>query len=249
MTKCDCAIADRKLGDQHCKSMEIIPVLDLKDGQVVHAKHGQRDTYRPIVSRLSSTSTPRDVLAALLRLHPFGKLYMADLDAIEGKGGHAPIIGELARQYPTVEFWIDRGDTAPAASSRVDNIRCVIGSESMDEIGAFRGSTATAILSLDFRGADFLGPAELLEQPSLWPDRIIVMTLARVGSSDGPDLERLTMVRQRAGARRLYAAGGVRGAADLVALRRAGAAGVLVASALHDGRLSPADLAEFSERA
>jgi phosphoribosylformimino-5-aminoimidazole carboxamide ribotide isomerase len=229
--------------------MEIIPVLDLKAGHVVHARQGQRDIYRPIVSRLSSTSGPSDVLAGLLQLHPFTKLYIADLDAIENKGEHAQIIGELARQYPAIEFWIDDGGTAPAAmtapaASR--NIRRVTGSESMRDIGAFRATGAAAILSLDFRGADFLGPPDLLEQPSLWPDCIIVMTLARVGSSDGPDLERLAMIRQRAGARRLYAAGGVRDAADLEALRRAGAAGVLVASALHDGRLSPADLAKFS---
>jgi phosphoribosylformimino-5-aminoimidazole carboxamide ribotide isomerase len=223
--------------------MEIIPVLDLKAGHVVHARQGQRAIYRPIVSRLSSTSGPSDVLAGLLRLHPFTKVYIADLDAIENKGEHAQIIGELARQHPKIEFWLDDGGTAPAASS---NIRRVTGSESMREIGAFRASGAAAILSLDFRGVDFLGPPDLLDEPSLWPDCIIVMTLARVGSSDGPDLERLASIRQRAGARRLYAAGGVRDAADLEALRRAGAAGVLVASTLHDGRLSPADLAGFS---
>jgi phosphoribosylformimino-5-aminoimidazole carboxamide ribotide isomerase len=54
------------------------------------------------------------------------------------------------------------------------------------------------------------------------------------------------MVKERAGARRLYAAGGVRGRHDLQVLRDAGIAGVLVASALHDGRLTSADLAEFS---
>jgi HisA/HisF family protein len=226
--------------------MEIIPVLDLKAGHVVHARQGQRDIYRPIVSRLSPTSDPIDVLAGLLRLHPFTKLYIADLDAIENKGEHAQVIGELARQYPAIEFWLDDGGTAPAAPNATGNIRRVTGSESMRDIGAFRATGAAAILSLDFRGADFLGPPDLLEQPSLWPDCIIVMTLARVGSSDGPDLERLAMIKQRAGARRLYAAGGVRDAADLEALRRAGAAGVLVASALHDGRLSPADLAKFS---
>jgi phosphoribosylformimino-5-aminoimidazole carboxamide ribotide isomerase len=226
--------------------MEIIPVLDLKAGHVVHARPGQREAYRPIVSRLSSTSGPSDVVAGLLRLHPFTKLYIADLDAIENKGEHTQIIGELASQYPAIEFWLDDGSTAPAAPSATGNIRRVTGSESIRDIGAFRASGAAAILSLDFRGLDFLGPADLLEQPSLWPDCIIIMTLARVGSSDGPDLERLAMVKQRAGARRLYAAGGVRDAADLEALRRVGAAGVLVASALHDGRLSPADLAKFS---
>jgi phosphoribosylformimino-5-aminoimidazole carboxamide ribotide isomerase len=226
--------------------MEIIPVLDLKDGKVVHARQGQRDTYQPIVSRLSSTSAPDDVLAGLLRLRSFTKVYIADLDAIGKKGEHAQIVSELAHEHPAVEFWLDDGRTAPAAPNVSDNIRRVLGSESVHDIEAFRVADATAILSLDFRGSDFLGPPDLLEQPSLWPNRIIVMTLARVGSSDGPDLERLAMIKQRAGARRLYAAGGVRGAADLEALRRAGAAGVLVASALHDGRLTPADLAKLS---
>jgi phosphoribosylformimino-5-aminoimidazole carboxamide ribotide isomerase len=127
-----------------------------------------------------------------------------------------------------------------------DNVRHVTGSESVRDIAVLRASGATAILSLDYRAADFLGPPDLLDEPSLWPKHVIVMTLARVGGGAGPDLERLAIIRQRAGARRLYAAGGVRNAADLDALRDAGAAGVLVASALHDGRLSPADLAEFS---
>jgi phosphoribosylformimino-5-aminoimidazole carboxamide ribotide isomerase len=226
--------------------MEIIPVLDLKAGHVVHARQGQRDTYQPIVSRLSPSSVPRDVLAALLRLHPFTKVYIADLDAIEKNGEHSHIIGELARQHPAVEFWIDDGGTASAAMTAADDVRHVIGSESVRDIAALKASGAPTILSLDFRGADFLGPPDLLDEPSLWPKHVIVMTLARVGSSDGPDLERLAIIKQRAGARRLYAAGGVRNAADLDALRDAGAAGVLVASALHDGRLSPADLAEFS---
>jgi phosphoribosylformimino-5-aminoimidazole carboxamide ribotide isomerase len=45
-----------------------------------------------------------------------------------------------------------------------------------------------------------------------------------------------------AAGRRIYAAGGVRDAADLAALARAGIAGALVATALHDGRLRRADI-------
>lgn len=226
--------------------MEIIPVLDLKAGHVVHARRGHRDTYQPIVSRLSPTSMPRDVLAALLQLHAFTSVYIADLDAIEKTGEHAQIITDLARQYPDIEFWLDAGGTARAGMTAADNIRGVIGSESLRDVAALGASDAAAILSLDFRGEDFLGPPDLLDAPGLWPDRVIVMTLARVGSGTGPDLDRLASIKQRAGARRLYAAGGVRDAADLEALRDAGAAGILVASGLHDGRLSPADLAHFS---
>jgi phosphoribosylformimino-5-aminoimidazole carboxamide ribotide isomerase len=69
------------------------------------------------------------------------------------------------------------------------------------------------------------------------------MTLARVGASKGPDVERLQAVARRAGGRRLYGAGGLRGADDLTRHAGLGVSGVLVASALHDRRLGPADIA------
>jgi phosphoribosylformimino-5-aminoimidazole carboxamide ribotide isomerase len=225
--------------------MEIIPVLDLKAGHVVHARRGHRDSYQPIVSRLCPSSMPRDVLAALVQLHAFGNVYIADLDAIEKTGEHAQMISELTRQYPGIEFWLDAGGTARAGMPGAGNIRGVIGSESLRDLADLGASEPAAILSLDFRGEDFLGPPGLVATPALWPDRIIVMTLARVGSGAGPDLERLASIKRRAGARRVYAAGGVRGRHDLEALRDAGIAGVLVASALHDGRLTSADLARF----
>ncbi len=221
--------------------MEIIPVIDLKGGAVVHAKRGQRDAYQPIVSSLSSSSAPEDVLAGLLRLHHFKTIYIGDLDAIEENGGHLPLIFALARSQPDTHFWVDNGGIHSIAC---ENVHHVLGSESMqgDPLGA---PDRAAILSLDFRGDDFVGPAALLEDPALWPQRVIVMTLARVGSGAGPDLERLASIKDRAGTRSVYAAGGVRNRADLETLRDAGMAGVLVASALHDGRLTPADLTEF----
>ncbi|GAC1341347.1 MAG: HisA/HisF-related TIM barrel protein [Beijerinckiaceae bacterium] len=221
--------------------MDIIPVIDLKGGAVVHAQQGRRDLYKPIVSRLCSTSAPADVLCGLLRLHPFRTVYIADLDAIEKRGDHSSAINELTKNHRTLDFWIDDGrvEGVPRAL-RHANIQLVLGSESLGDVAA--PAAGHIILSLDFRGADFLGPPQLLEQPILWPDRVIVMTLARVGGADGPDLARLAQIRTRAGNRRVYAAGGVRGRSDLAALRAAGAAGVLVASALHDGRLSSADM-------
>ena len=66
------------------------------------------------------------------------------------------------------------------------------------------------------------------------------MTLDRVGSFDGPDLDMLAQVRSRAGpARSVIGAGGVRSVADLAAAARAGADAWLVATALHDGRIPP----------
>ena len=41
------------------------------------------------------------------------------------------------------------------------------------------------------------------------------MTLARVGSGAGPDLDRLGRIRDAAAGKKVYAAGGVRDAGDL----------------------------------
>ena len=68
------------------------------------------------------------------------------------------------------------------------------------------------------------------------------MTLGRVGSGAGPDLDRLSAVRDIAAGREIYAAGGVRDGADLAALKGAGVAGALVATSLHDGRITGRDL-------
>jgi phosphoribosylformimino-5-aminoimidazole carboxamide ribotide isomerase len=72
------------------------------------------------------------------------------------------------------------------------------------------------------------------------------MTLAKVGSGSGPDRSRIAEIRRAAGGRSVFAAGGVRDTADLQALAQERVAGALVATALHDGRLAPDDLAKFA---
>ena len=115
-----------------------------------------------------------------------------------------------------------------------------------------RGVHALAIdarvaLSLDFRGGTFAGPEDLHDRPALWPRRVIVMTLDRVGSGRGPDFRRLATIKVAAAdARSIYAAGGVRDADDLARLAAMGIAGALVASCLHDGRVTAGDIAALA---
>lgn len=232
--------------------MHIIPVMDLKDGTVVRARMGRRDEYRPIETPLSPTSAPLDVARGLLSLHRFTTLYVADLDAIEGRGDNRATLARLAAAFPGLTLWVDNGiadpDRADAwLAAGIGHL--VLGSESQPDASLLRRLAADAriVLSLDFRGGDFVGPAEILRDPQLWPRRIVVMTLARVGSGAGPDLERLAAVGARAGGRTLYAAGGVRDADDLRRLAAAGIGGALVASSLHDGRLDPESLAQVAE--
>jgi phosphoribosylformimino-5-aminoimidazole carboxamide ribotide isomerase len=229
--------------------MEIVPVIDLKGGVVVRAKHGHRPSYRPIETPLSKTSDALDVVAGLLSLHLFRTLYVADLDAIAGTGDSGTILDRIARKFPKLALWVDNGCCERQAADRFLTRRLgsslVLGSESQRDAKLVRSlhQDPRAILSLDFRGDRFLGPEPLLAEPDAWPNRVILMTLARVGSGAGPDIDRFGEISRRAGPRRIYLAGGVRDGGDLAAAKACGAAGILVASALHDGKLGAADFA------
>jgi phosphoribosylformimino-5-aminoimidazole carboxamide ribotide isomerase len=228
--------------------MEIIPVLDLKQGAVVRARMGQRDQYRPIETPLSPTSGPVDVARGLLAVHPFATLYVADLDAIAGRGDNHAALALLRAAFPRLTLWVDNGicDCRRAEEWLAAGWgRLVLGSETQRDATVVRHfvGDARVALSLDFRGPSFQGPPALVDDAACWPQNVIAMTLARVGSNAGPDLERLASIRHAAAGREVYAAGGVRDAADLVTLKRAGIAGALVASCLHDGRLTGPEIA------
>lgn len=231
--------------------MQVIPVIDIRNGVVVRAVAGQRSEYKPLQTPLAQTSAPLDVARGLASLHPFRTFYIADLDAIEGRTDNYALIMRIASAFPEARLWVDAGIARLADAERwraQHNVDIVIGSESLKdagELGAVRNNARFA-LSLDFSAQGFLGDAEILRDVDLWPANIIVMTLARVGAGQGPDLDRLAEILSRAKGRNVYAAGGARGLDDLVALKEAGAAGALVATALHDGRLSRADLARIS---
>jgi phosphoribosylformimino-5-aminoimidazole carboxamide ribotide isomerase len=227
--------------------LQVIPVIDLMGGEVVHARKGDRASYRPLESPLSPTSDAVDVVRGLLAAFPFPTLYVADLDAIQRNGDNLPALRRIRAEFPGLQIWVDNGmadDAAIESLFEADLGVPVIGSESQRDsklIALHRGSRRI-VLSLDFRGDAFQGSDEILTEPALWPQRVIVMTLARVGSGAGPDLKRLAAIRSIARAREIYAAGGVRDAADLLALKAAGASGALIATALHERRIVRADL-------
>jgi phosphoribosylformimino-5-aminoimidazole carboxamide ribotide isomerase len=228
----------------------IIPVIDLKGGVAVRARAGERDSYAPLQTPLSPSADPAAVARGLLDAVPARTLYVADLDAIEAREANDAALSRIARNGPGVELWVDGGfgDEASARAFLAKGVgRPVLGSESQRDAAAVRALGDEAVLSLDYRGDDFIGPRSLLEDPDGWPGAVIVMTLARVGTSAGPDFDRLAPVVARAGNRRIYAAGGVRGPEDLASLAERGVAGVLVASAIHDGRLRREHLSGFGE--
>jgi phosphoribosylformimino-5-aminoimidazole carboxamide ribotide isomerase len=231
-------------------SLQVVPVLDLLHGQVVRAVRGERSAYRPIRSPLVHGSEPRDVARALLArcaaaLGRATVLYAADLDAIQGRPPQLAALADLLALQPDLALWLDAGFAGPPAARALRGalgatgarVRPVYGSESLATAAALDAVAADpdAILSLDCRLARPLDPSGSWRRPQAWPRTVVVMTLDRVGSGRGPDLDTFARLRAMAPDRTWFGAGGLRDASDLEGAAAVGAAGWLVASALHDG--------------
>ena len=234
---------DRHAGTLPNALMEIIPVIDIKGGGVVHAKRGERTNYEPISTRLSASPEPMDVVQGFLNFLPFENIYIADLDAITGDSRNDDIIIAIAAAYPELRIWLDAGfstrDTM-ARFMRTTNIDFVFASESIPSMSGFERMRAPlaperVVLSLDRSGAALIGCPDIFEQPNAWPERIIHMNLSRVGAESGPDWDGLKDLHETAGGHKIYAAGGVRDEDDLRRLAEFGISGALVATALHNG--------------
>jgi len=185
------------------------------------------------------------------------ELYVADLDAIAGGRGHPGVVAALARE---ADVMVDAGAVTAAgveALLALGIARVVIGTESLpgaEALAELRRALpgAPLVLSLDLHAGRVLSPDPALA--ALAPadalarladagvDTAVVLDLARVGSGEGPDVALLAALRARVPGVALLAGGGVRDAADLRALAGAGAAGALVATALHGGAIGPGEL-------
>lgn len=229
--------------------MQLIPVIDLMAGQVVRGVRGERSAYRPIRSSLFASSAPLDLAPRLLERAASDTLYLADLDALMGGELQFGILSALLDHLPAVHLWLDGGFRDAAAidalrqglGARAARVTPIVASESLADADIARrcleAHRAHCILSLDRRQGSLLDAAGCHAHPEWWPDRVIVMTLDRVGADAGPDLDAVRALQALRPDVRLVGAGGIRDAADLQRAAESGARAWLVASALHDGRI------------
>ena len=227
----------------------VIPALDLKGGAVVHAKAGDRAGYRPIVSPLGTADDPAAIARGLLAITGSPSLYIADLDAIGRTGNHFELVRGLSDALPDATLWIDAGFAcvADCAFWLPLGATLVIGTESLGAVDDWREIHAafgeSVVLSLDFDSGGRKGPGGLFSDPTLWPLRLIVMNLARVGTDRGPDMNGLKSIIGMADGRAIFAAGGIRDARDLAAIASIGAQGALLATALHSNAVTQKEIA------
>ena len=246
-------------------------MLDLVQGTAVHARAGDRERYEPVRSALAPGADGDPV--ALLRAYreDLGATacYVADLDAIRGGVVQRSLLRELA----TLEtgfagpLLVDAGTNRPAGTQEV--LACgaseiVVGLESLHGFGDLAGivelvGPERVTFSLDLRlGRPILNPA-LQDAAGVAPDALslaeqatgcgvrtlLVLDIGRVGTGCGVDLGMLEGLRRRFPTHRVLAGGGVLTRRDLDRIRDTGCDGVLVASAIHSGRVGAADLADL----
>jgi len=231
--------------------MEIIPVIDVRQNQVVHAVKGQRQNYRPLQTCLCDSHSADDIVQAFIDTYPFKTIYIADLDAIQGTSNNEHLIEQLLNKFQSVSFWVDQGISSAIELKIQSRRQHVIGSETNitpETLNELITSSPEIIFSLDFQTKAFLGHQDLLEKTDLWPERIIIMSLSHVGSNNGPDYKLISDIQKIAGGRKIYVAGGVRHEDDLQTLNDMGIDGVLIATALHSQQIKADTLLKFTKK-
>jgi phosphoribosylformimino-5-aminoimidazole carboxamide ribotide isomerase len=244
--------------------MRIVPVLDLMHGEVVRGVGGRRHEYRPIVSRLSASSRPLDVADALASHYGLSELYVADLDAIGGGEPAWPVYAALHQRG--FRLWVDAGiatrtRACQLAVAGIDSI--VAGLETLAGPAELEAMAQTfekcLVFSLDLHQGQPLGDSAVWHRRDakeiaalavhLGVCRLLVLDLARVGGDGGPyTLGLCAHLGANYPQLSVSTGGGVRHRGDLEALRNCGVREALVASALHDGRVTRTDLEDMQER-
>lgn len=229
-------------------AVRIIPVIDILHGQVVHGVAGQRERYAPIRSQLTDSSAPVDIVAAIRQRYGYHDLYIADLDAIQGRSAAYDLYTVL--RHPVGGLMIDAGANSPVEAETLlahGVSQVIVGLESCSSPDRLR-SILNAVtchrvtFSLDLQSGQSLGgpdwphhPMEIAQAAlDCGIQSMIVLDLAGVGVAQGvPTLPLCQRIREQSPTIELITGGGVRHSGDLAELETAGVDGVLIATALH----------------
>jgi phosphoribosylformimino-5-aminoimidazole carboxamide ribotide isomerase len=242
----------------------VIPVLDLKEGAVVHGVAGQRHEYAPFVTPLSSSSAPLDIARAFRQTFGLLELYVADLDAITKR---TPALATYHQLHDAgCRVWVDAGirNAAGAEAIAASGVsRLVIGLETVEgpsviqELCRVYGSERV-VFSLDLKAGKPLGDLSRWRGRDAWSivteavacgvGAVIVLDLVRVGTGTGTGADDLCRHLATSYPNiEVVTGGGIRDQQDLLRLRDIGVSAALVATALHHGGLTRQDIEEVTK--
>lgn len=220
----------------------IIFVLDILDGQVVHAVRGERKKYRPIhnFSKVCSSSNPMDIVHELAPV----EVYIADLNRLEGRGNNDEIIRQVGWETSSM---LDLGaatmEDVHHGRELADSV--VLCTEKANEslISSATGFYPRSInMSIDIKNERVLTgepafdipPIKLIQRLNSYDIKdLIILELDRVGTSSGFNTDFLEQVMEISD-HDILLGGGIRGMEDIDLLKDIGLSGVLVATSVHN---------------
>lgn len=238
--------------------MRVIPVIDILKGKAVHARHGQREGYRPLKSILCETPDPVEVARAYQSAFGFEEIYVADLDSITKGEMNLGLLRRIPLES-NLRVMVDAGvDTLEKAECLIDEgaSKVIVGTETLHEISDLTRildglGRDLVIVSLDAMGGTIISKSKELNglrpedaaknMEAFGVEEIIFLELSRVGGERGAATEDISRVVKEV-ALSVIVGGGVRDIDDLFVLRDLGVSGVLVATALHNGMIRREDL-------
>lgn len=251
----------------------VIPVLDLMIGQVVLARGGTRDCYRPVNSKLCRSSRPLDVAKSIQAQTGCDTFYLADIDSFAGAEPSWRIYNQLIDAG--LRIWIDaawlQGHRVEKLRNQVkarDRVKIIISSENLQNLEQLQ-TIATlqqfgfeTIFGLDQNGNQVITPAaDLIGLPPLeWVSQacqcglkqLALTDISAVGTLQGirPEGTLASLIREIRDELPdlcLISGGGVRSPEDVGELLSCGCNHVLVASAIHECRFTHDDIARLGQ--
>jgi len=228
--------------------MDILPAIDLIDGQCVRLIQGRYDkkiTYKD------------DPVAQAKEFFDAGAqwLHVVDLDgAKQGKPVNAEVVATIAKEVPMkVELGGGIRDEAAIVTMLDAGVtRLILGSSAIKQFDWFgqmaRKYPDRLVLGLDARGANLAtegwldqGSQSILDFAKQAEDlplaAIIYTDISKDGMLDGPNVERTKQLAEAVDLP-VVAAGGVTTVEDIKTLKAAGVAGAIIGRALYEGSIT-----------
>ncbi len=239
--------------------MKILPAIDLKDGRCVRLFKGDFNTVHSVADSPYET-------AAAFRAAGAEIIHVVDLDgAKSGERINSPIVERLCRESG-MKIELGGGLRSMADLEAADALgvwRMIIGSAAVsnpelvsEAVKKFGGERiAVGIDALDGRvrthgwcedsGADAFDFAREMEKRGA--GAIIFTDISRDGTLSGPPIEALEKLCASL-ACGVVASGGISCIEDVAAVKRAGAAGVIIGKAYYAGKIDLANALKIGEQ-
>ena len=241
---------------------KVIPVIDVLNSEAVHALKGERNSYKPLKSKLFNTSDPFNILKVFKSKYKFRDFYIADLDAIINKNPNLQLLKKILRTLG-INIMIDPGiidfqDVLLYSKYNIDKL--IIGLETVESLEIIKRALSIMgksklIVSIDMYKEKVISNARGLRNKSIIEiikkieeigiKELILLDLFRVGQKIGGIPQQFLEI-QGSFKGNIYVGGGIKDYKDIQNFKDHKFAGVLIATALYDGTINIEKVSNFS---